>query len=188
MLSQERRSSKNRKTETGKKTRDFNAEGWRVLSNDTERSERMGWVLSGTHNPDRATPTLPHYIVGLCPGVFTDHHVYERIRSLRYQKGKLNVIKRQIISSTKSSYIFSDSPCVPVPASRVKNFHMLSTPTPSVYLRTVYDWITDENLTLKGNDDLSKSVLSYVQSTWLCRKLKPLVQSIGADSIAVITS
>ena len=65
---------------------------------------------------------------------------------------------------------------------------MLSTPTPSVYLRTVYDWITDENLTVKGNDDLSKSVLSYVQSTWLRRKLKPLVQSIGADSIAVITS
>ena len=128
VLSQERRSSKNRKTETGKKTRDFNAEGLRVLSNNTERSERMGWVLSGTHNPDRATPTLPHYIVGLCPGVFTDHHVYERIRSIRYQKGKLNVIKRQIISSTKSSYIFSDSGHFPVLATRVKNFHMSSTP------------------------------------------------------------
>ena len=46
MLSQERRSSKNRKTKTGKKTRDFNAAGWRALSNNTERSERVGWVLS----------------------------------------------------------------------------------------------------------------------------------------------
>ena len=64
----------------------------------------------GAYNTERATP-----ILGLCYGVFTDqlifrhilghffprkynHHVYERIRSIRYQKGKLNVIKRQIIS------------------------------------------------------------------------------------------
>ena len=150
-------------------------------------SAQSGWD-EYCQEPITRSEQLPYYSVGLCPGVFTDHLVYERIRSIRNQKGKLNVIKRQIISSTKSSYIFSDSQHVPVPASRVKNFHMLSTPTPSVYLRTVYDWITDENLTVKGNDDLSKSVLSYVQSTWLCRKLKPLVQSIGADSIAVITS
>ena len=63
---------------------------------------------SGAHNSERATP-----ILGLCHGVFTDqfifrhilghffprkqnlHHVYERIRSIRYRKGKLNVIKRQ---------------------------------------------------------------------------------------------
>ena len=63
----------------------------------------------GAHNPERATP-----ILGLChEGVFTDHfifrhilghflpqeknlhHVYERIRSITYQKGKPNVIKRQ---------------------------------------------------------------------------------------------
>ena len=63
----------------------------------------------GTHNTERATP-----ILGLGHGVFTDqfifrhilghffprkynHHVYERIRSIRYQKGKLNFIKRQNI-------------------------------------------------------------------------------------------
>ena len=67
--------------------------------------------MAGAHNPERATP-----ILGLCHGVFTDqfifrhilghffppkqnfHHVYERIRSIRYQKGKLNAIKRQKIS------------------------------------------------------------------------------------------
>ena len=60
---------------------------------------------------ERATP-----ILGLRHGVFTDqfifrhilghffsrnynlHHVYGRTRSIRYQKGKLNVIKRQKIS------------------------------------------------------------------------------------------
>ena len=149
-------------------------------------SAQSGWD-EYCQEPITRSEQLPYYIVGLCPGVFTDHLVFERIRSIRNQKGKLNVIKRQIISSTKSSYIFSDSGHVPVPASRVKNFHMLSTPTPSVYLRTVYDWITDENLTVKGND-LSKSVLSDVQSTWLRRKLKPLVQSRGEDSITAITS
>ena len=40
VLSQERRSSKNRKTETGKKTRDFNAVGWRVLEVIMYRSNR----------------------------------------------------------------------------------------------------------------------------------------------------
>ena len=64
---------------------------------------------SGAHNPERAT-----LILGLChDGAFTDqfifrhilghflpqeknlHHVYERIRSITYQKGKPNVIKRQ---------------------------------------------------------------------------------------------
>ena len=72
---------------------------------------RCHLAAEGTHNPERATP-----ILGLCHGVFTDqfifrhilghffprkqnlHHVYERIRSMRYQKGKLNVIKRQKIS------------------------------------------------------------------------------------------
>ena len=66
--------------------------------------------IAAAHNRERATP-----ILGLCYGVFTDqfifrhilghffprkynlHHVYERIRSIRYQKGKLNVIKRQNI-------------------------------------------------------------------------------------------
>ena len=61
--------------------------------------------------PERATP-----ILGLCHCVFTDqfifrhilghfsprkwnlHHVYERIRSIRYQKGKNNVLKRQKLS------------------------------------------------------------------------------------------
>ena len=65
-------------------------------------------VSSGAHNPERATP-----IQGLCHTVYTDqfifrhilghffqqkqnlHHVYESIRSIRYQKGKLNVIKRK---------------------------------------------------------------------------------------------
>ena len=60
---------------------------------------------------ERVTP-----ILGLCHGRFTDqfifrhilehflprkwnpHHVCERIRSIRYQKGKLNVIKRQKMS------------------------------------------------------------------------------------------
>ena len=60
---------------------------------------------------ERVTP-----ILGLCHGRFTDlfifrhilehflprkwnpHHVFERIRSIRYQKGKLNVIKRQKMS------------------------------------------------------------------------------------------
>ena len=72
---------------------------------------RCHLAAEGTHNPERATP-----ILGLCHGVFTDqfifrhilghffprkenlHHDYERIRSIRYQKGKLNVIKRQKIS------------------------------------------------------------------------------------------
>ena len=40
VLSQETRSSKNRKTETGKKTRDFNAAGWRVLEVIMYRSNR----------------------------------------------------------------------------------------------------------------------------------------------------
>ena len=43
---------------------------------------------------------------------------------------------------------------------------------------------TGENLKEKRND-LSKSVLCNIQSTWLSRKLKPLVQSRGADSIVV---
>ena len=60
---------------------------------------------------ERVTP-----ILGLCHGRFTDqfifkhilehflprkwnpHHVCERIRSIRYQKRKLNVIKRQKMS------------------------------------------------------------------------------------------
>ena len=68
-------------------------------------------AYAGAHKPERATLML-----GLCHGAFTDqfifrhilghlfprkqtlHHVYERIRSIKYQKGKLNVIKRQKIS------------------------------------------------------------------------------------------
>jgi len=68
-------------------------------------------MLKEILNPERAT-----LILGLCHGVFTDqfifrhilghisrrkqnlHHVYERIRILRYQKGILNVIKGQKIS------------------------------------------------------------------------------------------
>ena len=66
------------------------------------------YFLPGAHNPERATP-----ILGLCNGVFTVRfifrhilgqffprkcnlrHVYERFRSVRYQKRKSNVIKRQ---------------------------------------------------------------------------------------------
>ena len=72
-----------------------------------ESGELLDEVLSGAHNPERATP-----ILGLCHGVFTDRfifrrilgkffprkwnlrHVYKRIRSIRYQ----NVIKRQKLS------------------------------------------------------------------------------------------
>ena len=68
-------------------------------------------IITGAHNPERPTP-----ILGLCHGVFTDRfifrhilehslprkwnlrHVYKRIRSIRYQKGKRNVIKRQKLS------------------------------------------------------------------------------------------
>ena len=64
-------------------------------------------AITGAHNPEWETP-----ILGLCHGVFTDHfiirhvlgyffpwkqnlhHVYERIRSIRYQKVKPNIIKR----------------------------------------------------------------------------------------------
>ena len=63
-------------------------------------------VLSGAHNSERATS-----ILGLYHGVLTDqfilrhilghfflrkenlHHIYEPTRSIRYQKGKLNVLK-----------------------------------------------------------------------------------------------
>ena len=73
--------------------------------------QKIEKTLTGAHNPESAT-----LVLGLCHGVFTDqfifrhilghflpwkknlHHVYERIRSIRYQKGKLNVIKRQKIS------------------------------------------------------------------------------------------
>ena len=65
-------------------------------------------TVSGAHNPEHATPLL-----GLCQGVFTDRfnfrrilgqffprkwnlrHVYKHIRSIKYQKVKLSVIKRQ---------------------------------------------------------------------------------------------
>ena len=74
-------------------------------------SRCLHYTGSGAHNPERVTP-----ILSPCHGVFTDrfifrhisrhffprkwslHHVYERIQSIRYQKGKLNVIKRQKIS------------------------------------------------------------------------------------------
>ena len=67
-------------------------------------------TTTGAHNPERATP-----ILGLCQGAFTDRfifrhileqffprkwnlcHVYKR-RSIRYQKGKRDVIKRQQLS------------------------------------------------------------------------------------------
>ena len=66
--------------------------------------------LLEARNPERVFP-----VIVPCHGVFTDrfifrhilghffpreenlHHDYERIRSIRYQKGKLNVIKRQKI-------------------------------------------------------------------------------------------
>ena len=66
--------------------------------------------LIEAHNPERVFP-----VIAPCHGVFTDqfifrhilghffpreenlHHDCERIRSIRYQKGKLNVIKRQKI-------------------------------------------------------------------------------------------
>ena len=68
-------------------------------------------MAAGAHNPERTTP-----ILGPCHGVYTDrfifrhilghffqrkwnvHHVYERLRRIRYQKGKRNVIKRQKLS------------------------------------------------------------------------------------------
>ena len=61
----------------------------------------MNLAQSGAHNSEQATP-----ILGLCHDAFTDqftfrhilgplfpqkqnlHHIYERIRSTRYQKGK----------------------------------------------------------------------------------------------------
>ena len=69
----------------------------------------------GAYIPERATPILGLYIYicAVCHGVFMDRFifrhilphffplkwnhdsVYERIQSIRYQKGKLNVIKRQ---------------------------------------------------------------------------------------------
>ena len=72
---------------------------------------RVGWRTAGAHIPERATP-----ILGLCYGVFTDQfifrdilghffprkwnlrHIYERIRCIRYQKGKGNVIKGKKLS------------------------------------------------------------------------------------------
>ena len=78
-----------------------------VFQRNLKEWHEKPWIRS----PERATS-----ILGLCHGVFTDqfifrhilghffprkqnlHHVYERIRSMRYQKGKLNVIKRQKIS------------------------------------------------------------------------------------------
>ena len=69
-------------------------------------SWRHEQLFAGAYNPERATP-----ILGLCHGVFAYqfifrhilghfsprkqnlHHVYERIRSIRYQKGKLNFKK-----------------------------------------------------------------------------------------------
>ena len=72
------------------------------------REWRCSVLKSGDHNPERAT-----LILGLRHGVFTDqfifrhilghffsqksnlHHVYERIRSMRYQKGK-NIIFRYV--------------------------------------------------------------------------------------------
>ena len=73
-----------------------------------QKSFHAYFPLTTPHNPERRT-----LISDLCQGVFTDqfifrhilghvflrkwnpHHVYEHIRSTRYQKGKLNVIKRQ---------------------------------------------------------------------------------------------
>ena len=67
---------------------------------------RMVRTKTGDHNPERATS------LRLCHGFFTDqfifryilghffprkqnlHHVYERIPSIRYQKGKLNAIRK----------------------------------------------------------------------------------------------
>ena len=78
---------------------------------------------AGVHNPERANP-----ILGLCHGVFTDRfifrhilrqffprkwnllHVHERIRSIRYQRGKRNVIKRQKLSFL-GLYVFLTALC-----------------------------------------------------------------------------
>ena len=68
----------------------------------------------GAYNPERATPILglyiymcrmsrrfhgPVYFRHILPHFFplkwNHDSVYERIQSIRYQKGKLNVIKRQ---------------------------------------------------------------------------------------------
>ena len=73
---------------------------------------RFCYILqAGAHNPERANP-----ILGLCHGGFSDRfifrhilrqffprkwnllHVHERIRSISYQRGKGNVIKRQKLS------------------------------------------------------------------------------------------
>ena len=68
-------------------------------------------TCTGAHNPARATP-----ILGLCHGVFTDWFIFRHIlgqifprkwnllnvceltRSIRYQNGERNVIKRQKLS------------------------------------------------------------------------------------------
>ena len=48
-----------------------------------------------------------------------------------------------------------------------------------VILEDVTEYVTSENQTEKAND-LSK-ILSYIQSTWLSRKLKASVQSKVTD-------
>ena len=73
--------------------------------------EVLDLVKTRLSESERTTPTL-----GLCQGVFTNqfifrhilgpffprkknlNHIYERIRGKRFQKGKLDVIKRQKIS------------------------------------------------------------------------------------------
>ena len=55
-------------------------------------------IITGAHNPERATPTLGHaHFRALFPAKIDlhHHHVCERNQSIRYQKGKLNLIKRQ---------------------------------------------------------------------------------------------
>ena len=109
----------------------------------------------------------------------SEYKISER-KTKRYQKAN-NIIDEKLI-------YFLRQPTFSCTRDKSQKFPYVVNPNPVGFIqRTVYDWITDENLTLKGND-LSKSVLSNVHSTWLRRKLKPLVQSRGEDSITVITS
>ena len=73
---------------------------------ETHHLFKLNFTLAEAHDQERETP-----ILGLCHGVFTDQfifrhilgqffprewnlrHVFQRIRSVRYQKGKRNVIK-----------------------------------------------------------------------------------------------
>ena len=83
------------------------------LPQDTNHNRRAKWRSPGAHNQQRATPILVlcHGVSSSGPVNFWTHfraffsakieistNGFERIRSIRYQEGKINVIKRKKIS------------------------------------------------------------------------------------------